>query len=267
MNNIYYVYIYLDPRKPGTYVYGDYTFDYEPFYVGKGKGVQYGSHLCEGKKYRTETNQIIKNLCPNSFKIFKILKILETGLEPIILKIEDGLFEQDAFDLEIWMIWAIGRNDLKIGPLTNMTNGGEGGSGLIISEETKIKMSKAHKGKIRTEEHQKKLNLSQTGEKSFMWGKHLSEETKKKISTSSKGKIISKETRKKLSIAQTGMVHSEKRKNHSSKKTKEYFENNPDARKLLSEKSKQLWADPIYRQKQIDTRKRKLNQKSLSLQI
>jgi hypothetical protein len=125
--DVYYTYIYLDPRKPGTYVYGDYTFDYEPFYVGKGKGVQYGSHLCEGKKYRTETNQIIKNLCPNSFKIFKILKILETGLEPIILKIEDGLFEQAAFDLEIWLIWAIGRSGLKLGPLTNIHEGGSGG--------------------------------------------------------------------------------------------------------------------------------------------
>ena len=34
----FYVYIWLDPRKLGKYVYGNYEFDHEPIYVGKGKG-------------------------------------------------------------------------------------------------------------------------------------------------------------------------------------------------------------------------------------
>ena len=36
-DNKFYVYVYLDPRKPGSFKFGEYEFDYEPFYVGKGK--------------------------------------------------------------------------------------------------------------------------------------------------------------------------------------------------------------------------------------
>ena len=36
MEKKYYVYIYIDPRKPGKFKYGEYEFDYEPFYIGKG---------------------------------------------------------------------------------------------------------------------------------------------------------------------------------------------------------------------------------------
>jgi len=43
--NRFYVYVYLDPRKPGNYTYGDYHFDYEPFYVGKGCDDRLNDHL------------------------------------------------------------------------------------------------------------------------------------------------------------------------------------------------------------------------------
>ena len=45
IRNIFYVYVYLDPRKPGDYIYGEYHFDYEPFYVGKGRYNRLYIHL------------------------------------------------------------------------------------------------------------------------------------------------------------------------------------------------------------------------------
>lgn len=39
------VYCYLDPRKPGKYIFGEYSFNYEPIYIGKGKLRRIKSHL------------------------------------------------------------------------------------------------------------------------------------------------------------------------------------------------------------------------------
>jgi len=192
----FYTYIYLDPRNPGKYIYGDYIFEFEPFYIGKGKYEQHLTHLNEAKNFLKKSTIDVQKKCSNSYKIFKIRKIINSGLEPIILKVEENLSEQQSFDLEIWLIWAIGRNDLKTGPLSNLTSGGEGCSGYIKSIETR-----------------KKLSESQKGERSHMWGKHHSSETKKKMSLSRRGEKNplygvhpSTETRKKMSEKKKGYV-------------------------------------------------------------
>ena len=41
----YYVYIYLNPLKKGSYSYGKLSFEYEPFYVGAGTGNRYNQHI------------------------------------------------------------------------------------------------------------------------------------------------------------------------------------------------------------------------------
>ena len=77
---IFYVYLYLDPRKPCDYNYGEYNFDYEPFYVGKGSGKRMYDHLYGNKWNRHFIS-----------KIKKIQKVC--GCNPIIVKYQEMLSE------------------------------------------------------------------------------------------------------------------------------------------------------------------------------
>lgn len=120
--NIYYVYVYLNPLKKGKYSYYEngigIDFDCEPFYVGAGKDKRLFAHLKEAKK------ENIKN--SNKHKINTIKHILHHNLEPIIYKISYFENEYIAFNLEKFLIKLIGRSDKKLGSLTNLTDGGEG---------------------------------------------------------------------------------------------------------------------------------------------
>lgn len=101
---IYYVYAYLDTRKPGKYIFSNVEFDFLPFYIGKGKENRSEKHLkkCYNK------NNFFKN------KINKIIS--KTGNIPKIIKIKENLLENEAFILEKNLIFSIGRIDLKTGP-------------------------------------------------------------------------------------------------------------------------------------------------------
>lgn len=124
---IYYVYIYLDPRKPGEYRYNVkgklLALDYEPIYVGKGRGGRWEQHW-------------ILNTLPNKFLERRLWKIKEKKLVPTIF-IREGLLEDKAYELEKALIEVIGRDDFKEGPLCNHTKGGDGNSGIRSEEENK----------------------------------------------------------------------------------------------------------------------------------
>jgi len=66
---------------------------------------------------------------------------------------------------------------------------------------SKMKMSKAAKGRTYSNELRELWSAQRTGEKHHMYGKQHSAETKKKMSESHKGKILSEETKKKMSEA------------------------------------------------------------------
>jgi len=125
--NEYYVYVYLDPRKNGKYQYDDLFFEFEPFYVGKGTRHRCFSGIRDKKK---------------SYKVTKISSIIKSGRFPIILKIYEGLTNIESCEKEIETIIKIGRKDKNLGPLTNMTDGGTGGTGLKHKPEWKKVLSK-----------------------------------------------------------------------------------------------------------------------------
>ena len=123
---MYYVYALLDPRRPGPFKYGNWKFDFEPFYIGKGKDNRAFKHL----------DHTLGN-CGNLHKIRKIAKIRrETNEEPVVLIKRKGLSETEAL---------IGRADKKLGPLTNLTDGGEGTSNREYSRTTRQKISTSNK--------------------------------------------------------------------------------------------------------------------------
>ena len=136
--------------------------------------------------------------------------------------IEENLSWKEACEREKYWISFYGRRNINTGSLVNLTDGGDGTLGRIVSEETRNKMrrpiSEEHKRKIglaskgrnvgrkHTEEARKKMSNSLKGKTSWMKGKTQTEETKKKISDSLKknpvsywkGKTRSEETKEKI---------------------------------------------------------------------
>jgi hypothetical protein len=197
-----------------------HIFDYQPFYVGKGTG---------NRIKRGIETKLIKT---NPFKKRVIEKIKSKGLSPIAIKLKENLTPEEACTLEIIIIKEIGRAINKTGCLTNLTRGGEGVIGHIISEKTKAKISKTIKNNyLKNPALKEEMRKRAMGNK-YMLGKTHSKETialigkkslgrkdtidtREKKSKSFKGRIYSKEHNNKISIALTGKILTDKHKKKS----------------------------------------------------
>jgi len=136
----YFVYVYLNPLKIGEFIYHDISFEFEPFYVGKGFGKRDFYHLNKVKN---------KNKYKKSEKFRIIEEILNNGLEPKIIRIFENCEEDKSLILERETITKIGRLDLKKGPLTNLNDGGlKPQDNYKHSKETKEKISTKSKNRI-----------------------------------------------------------------------------------------------------------------------
>ncbi|MBB5664741.1 hypothetical protein GGE68_002938 [Rhizobium leguminosarum] len=97
------------------------------------------------------------------------------------------IHESQAHAYEVELIEKYGRREMG-GLLINKTDGGDGASGQIQSEETRAKKSASMKGIVRGP---------------------MSDEARAKMSLARKGQIIGAEQREKLRIASTGKTHTE----------------------------------------------------------
>jgi hypothetical protein len=125
----FYVYVLFDSSKKHKYQYEDYSCDYEPFYVGKGKFDRCLSHFSENAKTY------------NQYKTNKINKLKKEKIEIIIEKPFINLTELDAFKKEEILIKKLGIK-LDGGPLTNLTYGGIGGTQMSLESKMKMIASK-----------------------------------------------------------------------------------------------------------------------------
>jgi len=226
----YYVYVYLDPTKPGTYRYpfehGAYCPKFEPIYVGAGSGKRYRFFL------------LFKSRIKNEALYNKIVKIRERNFrqDPIVKKIKIGLSRNESFEWETKLIIAIGRLNLKTGPLFNRTNGGPGSVGVIRSKESKKKAGE--KIKKRWENLEYKEKMKKIHKKSW---KNLTEERRseriKQFNENKKSMYSSPESKEKLGNRMRDQW-----------KDPEWRKN---TLKAVSERNKRKWKDPEYRKKMI----------------
>ena len=197
------------------YVYAFLREDNTPYYIGK------------GRKYRAWTWH--GRTIPSPQDRSKITILYE------------NLYENDALQMEMFLIFIYGRVSRNTGILRNLTDGGDNNPGRKLSDEQKNKIRigvLSHpsfaKGIKKSDEAKKNMSIAQkqrqsegrgtkqTPESIFKiklsnTGKKRTQETKDKISASKiglpsprKGCVVSEESKKKMSIARKLMLERKK---------------------------------------------------------
>ena len=207
---MYYVYRLVDPRNGKT------------FYIGKGSG------------NRAYVHQAFRDSNKNPHKDNTIRKIHSAGLEVVVEFEYENIMEEDrAYLLEEELIQSIGVENL-----TNICVGSnppsQKGRTFVMSEETKAKLSKAHKGKKKNYDVWQKGKTKETDARLAAMAKKRSEtgnehqrgvkrkdQTVEKIKKALTGRSMTEEQIKKMSKAKKGRTWEEIYGEEGAKKRRE----------------------------------------------
>jgi hypothetical protein len=172
----FYVYAFLRSND------SEHGKKFTPYYIGKGTG----------KRMFEKYGRIVPSPENDSY----------------IAIVQDNLTEREAFSLEIYCIQLYGRIQTNTGILRNRTDGGDGPSGMIMSQETRERMSLARRGekhplwgKPRPDHVKRMISEANRGANNFHYGKPMPETTRRKISEANKGKPKGEAHRQKLADA------------------------------------------------------------------
>lgn len=163
------------------YVYAIRLPDSTPVYIGKGKEDRWKAH-----KRRTH-NSHLRGL------------FAKYGDRLSLEKVCEELTEFESFELERFLISLIGRK-CRGGPLVNQTDGGDGASGRVISEDERARRRQS----MRRPEVIEKMRLSHLGKPSARRGITVSPETRERQRQSHLGHVQTQETKDKRGAKNRG---------------------------------------------------------------
>ena len=175
-----------------------YTFPNNKRYIGKTK------RTMAQRKGNSETWEGYER-CTLLWKA--IQKYGVANIEETIL-VKEQMTDEQANELEKYYIALYKTNVNRYGKEYgyNLTDGGDGVSGIKYSEEEyqrRVEQMRQnglkHKGVPLSEEHKKKLSEAKKGENNPNYGKHHSEETRAKIGKANSRENMSEETRQRRS--------------------------------------------------------------------
>ena len=196
------------PKEPG--IYKIYNMKNKKCYVGSSVNLRkrWGEHLwmLRGNYHFNQHLQRAWN------------KYGEAEFEFIVLE----RVEEEEYLVEREQLWINLLNSYEEG--YNILPHAGNSLGYTHTEETRRKISMAHRGKHCSKETRQKISEAMRGEKSPIYGKHLPKETRQKISEAMRGKKHSDETKRKMSESHRGENNWFYGKHHSKEARKKMSE-------------------------------------------
>jgi hypothetical protein len=187
-----------------------------PFYIGIGSDEKFARAYNKHRRNKKWFNIVAKT----DYKVQIVL--MDISLD-------------EAKEKEIEFIKLYGRSDKREGTLCNLTDGGEGNKGRIVSQEWRKNKSIEQKGRTKTDEFKQKRREYMTGRKMPREG---IEKTRQWLLANHpmRGKKMTAQARKNISEGHKGLMIGEKNPNWG-----KFGSNSPKAKKVMCTRTNKIW--------------------------